>query len=153
AGLVLIIPGHRPPFPFLRELGPTLAIAGGILLMVGTATMAFFVFQPARRRLRKLEAAAESLGAGDTTVRAPEDGGDEVAQLAKVFNRMAADLDARVRELEGVDRARRQLLADVSHELMTPLTAIRGYLETLALPAAVHDVNARDRYLHIVTEE
>jgi signal transduction histidine kinase len=115
--------------------------------------MAFFVFQPARRRLRTLEEAAEAIGAGDTTVRAPENGGDEVAELAKAFNQMAADLDARVRELQEVDRARRQLLADVSHELMTPLTAMRGYLETLAVPAAVRDPEARDRYLHIVTEE
>jgi signal transduction histidine kinase len=153
AGLVLVIPARREPYPFLHEFGPTLAVAGGILLLAGTATMAFFVFQPARRRLRKLEAAAEAIGAGDTTVRAPEEGGDEVAELAKVFNRMAADLDARVRELQEVDRARRQLLADVSHELMTPLTAMRGYLETLAVPAAVRDPDARERYLHIVTEE
>jgi signal transduction histidine kinase len=152
-GVVMIIPARREAFPFLREFGPTLAIAGGLLLLVGTATMAFFVFQPARRRLRKLESAAESLGAGNTTARAPEEGGDEVAELAKVFNRMAGDLDARVRELQEVDRARRQLLADVSHELMTPLTAMRGYLETLAVPAAVQDPVARDRYLHIVTEE
>jgi signal transduction histidine kinase len=152
-GLVLVVPARRLPFPFLQEFGPTLATAGGVLLLVGTATMAFFVFQPARRRLRKLEAAAEAIGAGDTSVRAPEDGGDEVAELARVFNRMAADLDARVRELEEVDRARRQLLADVSHELMTPLTAMRGYLETLALPIANNDPEARERYLHIVTEE
>ena len=66
--------------------------------------------------------------------RAPESGGDEVAALARSFNRMAAELEARVRELKASDRLRRQLLADVSHELMTPLTAMRGYLETLALP-------------------
>jgi len=153
AGVVVIIPVRRPPYPFLREFGPTLTATGLVLLLIGTGTMAFFVFQPARRRLRKLEAAAEAIGAGDTSVRATEDGGDEVAELAKAFNRMAADLDARVRELQEVDRARRQLLADVSHELMTPLTAIRGYLETLALPEAVKDAETRDRYLTIVTEE
>jgi signal transduction histidine kinase len=153
AGVVLIIPVRRPPYPFLQEFGPTLTVTGLVLLLIGTGTMAFFVFQPARRRLRKLEAAAEAIGAGDTSVRATEDGGDEVAELAKAFNRMAADLDARVRELQEVDRARRQLLADVSHELMTPLTAIRGYLETLALPEAVTDADTRDRYLTIVTEE
>jgi signal transduction histidine kinase len=152
-GVVMVIPARRGPNPFLSEFGPTLAAAGGLLVLVGTTTMAFFVFRPARRRLRKLESAAEAIGAGDTSVRTPVDGGDEVAELAKVFNRMAADLDGRVRELQEVDRARRQLLADVSHELMTPLTAMRGYLETLAVPAAVHDSDARDRYLHIVTEE
>jgi signal transduction histidine kinase len=152
-GLVVIVPTGVPPFVTLREFGPSLAAAGAVLLLVGSATMAFFVFRPARRRLRALEEAAEQIGAGDTSVRAPERGGDEVTALAKAFNRMAADLDARVRELQEVDRARRQLLADVSHELMTPLTAIRGYLETLAFPAAVKDEETRERYLQIVTDE
>ncbi len=48
---------------------------------------------------------------------------------------------------------RRQLLADVSHELMTPLTAIRGYLETLSMPGVVRDEATRERYVRIVTEE
>jgi signal transduction histidine kinase len=105
------------------------------------------------RRLRGLEQAAAAVGAGETAVRADEAGGDEVASLARRFNRMAADLDARVRDLREADRSRRQLLADVSHELMTPLTAMRGYLETLALPGAVKDDATRARYLGIVTEE
>ena len=51
------------------------------------------------------------------------------------------------------DRARRQLLADVSHELMTPLTAMRGYTETLAMPEL--DARRADagRYLGIIGEE
>ena len=111
----------------------------------GTAVMAIVVFRPVHRRLRGLEEAAAAVGAGETAVRAPEGGGDEVASLAQRFNRMAADLDARVRDLQDADRSRRQLLADVSHELMTPLTAMRGYLETLALPAAVKDEATRAR--------
>jgi two-component system, OmpR family, sensor kinase len=152
-GIVAVMPGPAPVALLLAEIGPTLAIAGVTLLLVGTATMAFFVFRPARRRLRALDDAAQSLGAGVTGVRAPEQGGDEVASLARSFNRMAADLEARVRDLQDADRARRQLLADVSHELMTPLTAMRGYLETLALPEAVPDAATRERYVHIVTEE
>ena len=78
-------------------------------------------------------------GEGDLTARAPAIGGDEVAAVADAFNRMATDLAARQAQLVEADRARRQLLADVSHELMTPLTAIRGYAETLALPQFVPD--------------
>ena len=152
-GLTVVLPGPPGPFPLLAEYGPTLAAAGAGLLLFGTATMAFVVFRPVRRRLQAIEEAAAAVGGGDTSARAPEHGGDEVAALARRFNRMAEDLDARVRDLEEVDRSRRQLLADVSHELMTPLTAMRGYLETLALPRAVPDAATRERYLRIVTEE
>jgi len=151
--VVGVLPAPPGRDPVLAEFGPTLTAAGLALLIAGTAAMAIVVFRPVHRRLRALEQAATALGAGETAVQAPEDGGDEVASLARRFNRMAADLDARVQELRDADRSRRQLLADVSHELMTPLTAMRGYLETLALPAAVKDDATRARYLGIVTEE
>jgi two-component system sensor histidine kinase ResE len=66
---------------------------------------------------------------------------------------MAADLETRATALAASDEARRQLLADVSHELMTPLTAIRGYVETLAMPRASPDESARRRYLDIIDQE
>jgi len=47
------------------------------------------VFRPAHTRLRTLQAAAESLGAGNGSARAPADGGDEIAAVARSFNRMA----------------------------------------------------------------
>ena len=96
--------------------------------------MAALIFGPVRRRLADIERTAEAIGQGRLDARAREDGGDEVADLARSFNLMASDLAARAREVEGADRARRLLLADVSHELMTPLTSMRGYLETLAMP-------------------
>jgi signal transduction histidine kinase len=111
------------------------------------------IFRPARQRLRALEQAAAALGAGRTDVRAVETGGDEVSSLAHTFNKMADDLSARAQALAASDSARRQLLADVSHELMTPLAAIRGYTETLAMPELALDDTTRLRYLDIVAEE
>jgi two-component system sensor histidine kinase BaeS len=137
----------------VREFGPSMgAVAGGVL-GVGTALIALIVFGPARRRLRHVQEATERLGSGDLTARAPDRGGDEVAALAHSFNRMADELASRAQALEASDKARRQLLADVSHELMTPLTAMRGYIETLAMSELQLDESTRERYLAIVTEE
>jgi signal transduction histidine kinase len=111
------------------------------------------VFRPTHKRLRTLEEAARALGEGRTDVRASETGGDEVTALARTFNRMAGDLQSRASALSASDRARRQLLADVSHELMTPLSAIRGYAETLSMPELTLDEATRRRYLDIVHEE
>ena len=152
-GVVAVLPIRSAFAAAMLTWGPSLLGAGALLLVVGTLGVLFFILTPTRRRLRSLEKAAAALGAGDTSVRAPEGGGDEIAALAAAFNHMAAELEARLSELQNADRVRRQLLADVSHELMTPLTAIRGYLETLAMPQMVRDEGARDRYLRIVTEE
>jgi signal transduction histidine kinase len=152
-GLV-IVPTEAPPvFVAVREMGPTLAWFALGLLGVGAAVTALVIFRPTHNRLRALERAASALGQGQTDVRAVEGGGDEVSSLARTFNRMAEDLDARATALSASDRARRQLLADVSHELMTPLTAIRGYTETLGMSDLQLDEPTRERYLAIIGEE
>jgi signal transduction histidine kinase len=152
-GLVAV-PGNPPPVSVaLQELGPTLSLFGLGLLAVGATLTALLIFRPAHNRLRTLEQAARALGEGRADVRATETGGDEVSSLARTFNRMAADLDSRAAALTESDRARRQLLADVSHELMTPLSAIRGYVETLAMTDLPLDQGTRHQYLGIVEEE
>jgi signal transduction histidine kinase len=146
-----------PPLTGLRRfvdtIGAPLALGVLLLLVAGTAVAALVVFRPAQARLRALEDAARRFGEGDLTARAPAIGGDEVAAVADAFNRMATDLTARQAQLVEADRARRQLLADVSHELMTPLTAIRGYAETLALPQFLPASNEGRRAVKVIQEE
>jgi len=153
AGLVTVLPGRPTLMATLRPLAPTLTLSGLAVLGLGAVAAALVIFGPVRRRLQQLEDAAARIGAGETSARAPEHGGDEVAALARSFNRMAADLEGRATALAASDQARRQLLADVSHELMTPLTAMRGYLETLAMAELTLDPPTRERYLRIVDEE
>ncbi len=147
-GVVIGVP--RSAF---SQLGPTLTLVGLVLVAVGTTAAALLIFGPVRSRLRSLEDATRKVGAGDLTARAREDGGDEVAVLAQAFNQMTHDLHQRAGQLRAADRARRLLLADVSHELMTPLTGMRGYLETLSLHSESLDPETRDRYLAIIRDE
>jgi signal transduction histidine kinase len=152
AGLVVVPP--EPPFRFLlTRYAPVLGSVAIITLVVGALIATVAIFGPARRRLRAVEHAARTLGGGDLTARAPAGGTDEVAAVATAFNAMADDLAARAEALASSDRARRQLLADVSHELTTPVTAMRGYLETLTMPGFVVDEPTRARYLGIIGDE
>jgi signal transduction histidine kinase len=151
---VVAVPRFPPPLSVgLRELAPTLAWVGIALFSAGAAVMALLIFRPTHRRLRSLEEAARALGDGQTDVRANESGGDEVSALSRTFNKMADDLHTRATALSESDRARRQLLADVSHELMTPLSAIRGYVETLGMSELHLDQPTREKYLDIVHQE
>ena len=152
AGVVVVLP--RAPFWFmLRRYAPTLSFVAAAALAAGAIIAAVLIFGPARRRLRAVEDAARRLGAGDLSARAPARGGDEAAAVASAFNAMADDLAARADALAAADRARRQLLADVSHELTTPVTAMRGYLETLTMSEFALDDATRARYLAIVGDE
>jgi two-component system OmpR family sensor kinase len=156
-GLVVVL--VRPPRPsgsglaVPREVAQLLSLPSTLLLIAAAVLVAMVIFYPARRRLRALEHAAQRLGEGDLAARAPQKGGDEIARVAAAFNRMAGDLETRDAALRTSDALRRQMMADVSHELKTPLTAMRGYIETLRMPEVVLDADRRDRYFETIDRE
>ena len=76
------------------------------------------------RPLETLTARRRRMGTGDLDQRVPEEGGARVAELARCFNAMATNLAT-------AQQLRQQLVADVAHELRTPLANIRGYLEAI----------------------
>ena len=150
---VVVVPAQVPFSFILSRYAPTLGTVASGVLIVGSVLASAWIFGPPRRRLRALEETARRLGAGDLSARASDRGGDEIAAVAQAFNAMADDLAAEAEELTALDRARRQLLADVSHELTTPVTAMRGYLETLTMEEMDLDQTTRARYLGIISDE
>lgn len=95
-----------------------------IMLAVVLSLGLYPVVRRLTRRLERLQASVEALGAGDLSARVDVEGRDEVAQLAEQFNRAAAQVDALV-------HAQRSLLANASHELRSPLARIRMAIEIL----------------------
>ncbi len=76
------------------------------------------------RSVRTLTSAARRMGGGDLSQRVPAEGRDEIGELARTFNAMADGL-------ESAERQRRNMVADAAHELRTPLSNIRGYVEAV----------------------
>ncbi|MEV4629597.1 ATP-binding protein [Micromonospora sp. NPDC049523] len=102
--------------------GPMLAGVAGVagVAILCTALLSHRVLRP----IGRLTAAAQRLGRGDLGGRVPVEGRDELAELGRSFNQMADSLQ------RGEERQRR-LVADVAHELRSPLANLRGYLEAL----------------------
>ncbi len=99
--------------------------ASAILVALLSFAVAFFVVRKLSRPIKEMSDAARSYARGDFTPRVHTgDSEDEVAELAQTFNVMADSL-------ERSEKSRRELIANVSHELKTPMTTIAGYADGL----------------------
>jgi signal transduction histidine kinase len=96
--------------------------------------------------LSELTAVAGEMSGGDLSTRACVRGKDEIGQLAGQFNRMAERLEASFGELAAERDALRRFIADASHELRTPITALKNFIDLLQ-DAAAEDPDARAEFL------
>ena len=132
--------------------------ARSLLLFLPFAVLAsggagLFMVRMLVRRLRVLELLAARVTEGDLGARVVDSRSDEIGRLGERFNRMTERLATARAQLEDNDQQRRRLLADITHELATPLTSIRGYVETLLDPAVPTTPEERAAYLKDVLEE
>lgn len=114
----------------LNTLGWSLSIAT-LLALIGSALLAQAASATVLRPVKRLGDAARKLGEGQLDTRLEVDGADELADLARTFNRTAEALHDRVEELSAREAQSRRFVADMSHELRTPLTAMTAVTDIL----------------------
>ncbi len=121
-----------------------------------TLSAGLVIFALLTGRLRKLAAAMNAFKRGETPagmgLPPPVTGelpGDEIDSFAQTFREMAARIEEQVAKLRKGDLLRRELVANVSHDLRTPLATLTAYIETLQLKENVLDAGERRRYLKV----
>lgn len=132
----------------LREILVLMAF-GLLMTLAAAALIVQIITQPVRRlavfvdRFRKSGFAEQP----DPPRIATGGGSDEIGQLAETFNHMAERMLTQMEAMKQVDATRRELIANISHDLRTPLASLQGYLETLQVRAAVLTAAEKETYL------
>ena len=108
---------------FLRRMTTTSIIGGAIIALIGIG-LAFIFSRHLSQPLSKLAIAARQMASGNFDVKLQVSTGDEMEEVAHAFNFMKDSLKAN-------EEARHKLVADVAHELRTPLSVLRGNLESM----------------------
>ncbi len=136
------------PYWLMFYAAVVLSVIGLIATLLGSIVIAKKISQP----LRRLAGDTERIIDGQFDSTLPVSGDDELSRLAKTFNR-AACLASQIGELKHKDQRRREMVATVSHDLRTPLTSLRGFLETLKLKKDGMQASEQQHFLEIALRQ
>ncbi|MDP5273704.1 sensor histidine kinase [Chengkuizengella axinellae] len=112
----------------------------------------FIVMHPVQKSLRLIREQAKRISEGDFQGEVPNIGPKEFKALAVQFNEMNEKLDESFRKITQTESSRRELVANVSHDLRTPLASIQSYVEALQ-DDVIQDKNKKNEYLNTIQME
>ena len=124
---------------------------GAFAAVVIALIVAYFVSRSITLPIRQMRETARQIAKGDFGRRVRIKSKDEVGELAESLNTMADELQQKMENLKRLDRVRTDFVANVSHELKTPLTLIKGYIETLQ-NKAINDKEKSGKFISIIKE-
>ncbi|HWI64662.1 MAG TPA: HAMP domain-containing sensor histidine kinase [Symbiobacteriaceae bacterium] len=143
AGTIVLRPALAP-IQRIRYTLMRFTLYGSLGVALVLALISYLLSRRLARPLEQVSAAARRVGQGDFSSRVTWQSNDEVGKLAESFNQMAG-------ELELLEMARKELIANVSHELKGPLARVSGYLE--AIKDGAGGESARAQHFEIVRRE
>ncbi len=140
ADYLYLVLGRTEDAPGASRLRNTFAIreGAGVIVLAAALSVALSLFflRLLTRKLSVLEQTMsrfESLSTGPDAVSAGRRDGDEIDRLESLFRDLAAQIEAQLVQLQSVDTARREMLANLSHDLRTPITTLLAHLESLQM--------------------
>jgi len=138
---------HQEPEPtFLWQV----VWQGFVVTLIFTMGFGFMIFRYFWKRIRRLIGVIEEFRDGNLKSRARIRTKDEIGKVSGAFNEMANQIEENIETIQKYDTQRREFIANMSHDLRTPLTSIGGYIETLQIKGDRATSDEMERYLGII---
>lgn len=160
ADYLYLVLGRAEQAPGASRLRSTFAIREGALVIVLAAALSvalsLLFLRLLTRRLSVLEqtmARFPSPGVGSPGAAPDHRGGDEIDRLEALFRDLATRIEAQVAQLQSVDAARREMLANLSHDLRTPITTLLAHLESLQMDEPPLSEQERSEYVAVAMRQ
>ena len=124
-----------------------------VLSILSVGIVGLILFPLLTRRLQRVARSVRAFEQGNYDRRLEASAKDEIGELARAYNRMADTIAANLEKLKQTDSLRRELIANVSHDLRSPLTSIQGYVETLLMKQDSLSRKQFQDYLQIILSD
>ncbi len=131
---------------YILRLSTTILLSVFLL----TGLVGLLLFNLLTKKFQRMTRVVREFENGNYRRRIELDSQDEAGTLARAFNQMADTIVRNMDELKRTDDLRRELVANVSHDLRSPLASLQGYIETILMKDAELHPDEREKYLHIL---
>jgi len=127
-----------------------LGIRSMVIALITAAIIGFLAIGFITRNIRRINSVIENFQSGNLKARIKTKGRGELAEFGNAFNSMADTIVANIDEIRRIDSMRRDLIANVSHDLRTPLSVIQGYVETALIKSDKLSDEEKNKYLETI---
>lgn len=133
---------------FILKLG----VRSLLIALLFTSILGLLAIWLITRSLNKIIYVVRSFKEGNHSVRINLKSGGELANMANTFNSMAETIQQNIVQLKSVEELRKELIANISHDLRSPIASIQGFTETILMKENVLTEEERKKYLEIILQ-
>lgn len=148
-GSAFIITGVNAMVPQLKSFIRDMLVSIVVILILTGLLLTAWIYNGISTPLRKLKAATQNIKEGNLDFVMEVEGDDEISELCRDFEEMRQRLKETAAQKVEYDKENKELLSNISHDLKTPITAVKGYVEGI-MDGVADTPEKMDRYIRTI---